>query len=73
MEEILKIYQKEVGKIIVRIISDDKIGHEKEKKILNFFKTNCPDEMEVEVIKVDYIPLSANNKRHVVVSEIKNI
>ena len=68
-----QIYQKEAGKLIVRVVTDKIIDDEKKNSIVEFIGINCPDEMDVEVLKVDDIPLSANNKRHFVVSEIKNI
>ena len=68
-----QIYQKEAGKITVRIVSSEKIDELKQEAIRSFVKKNCPDQMDVSVVQLEDIPLSSNNKRHFVISEIKNI
>jgi phenylacetate-CoA ligase len=68
-----QIYQKEAGKIILRIVSGENIDDAKKETVKSFVRKNCPDGMDIEVVQVDDIPMSANNKRHFVISEIKNI
>ncbi len=69
-----QVYQKVVGQIDVRIVAADGIVDEGRKSsVAQFVRTHCGEGMAVNVIQVTDIPLSANNKRHFVVSEIENI
>lgn len=68
-----QVYQKEAGKIEVRIVCNEEIDKVKESSVSKFINKQCGDTIDTVVIKVDDIPLSANEKRHFVVSEIKNI
>ena len=68
-----QVYQKEVGKLQVRIISGSPLTEARKQNISSFVNAKCGDDMQVDVIAVSDIPLSKNNKRHFVISEISNI
>lgn len=68
-----QVVQKVAGQIEVRIVADTPVDIERRKEVDRFVNAQCGNDMDVQVVQVADIPLSANNKRHFVVSEITNI
>lgn len=68
-----QIYQKEAGKIQVRIVSDFPLNSEQINSVCNYVSEKCGKGLDTEVVSVSDIPTLNNNKRHFVVSEIANI
>lgn len=67
------VYQKVPGVIHVSIVADCKVDETKKGIIQAFVEEKCKGGMKAEVVQVDRIPASSNNKRHFVISEITNI
>jgi phenylacetate-CoA ligase len=68
-----QIYQKTPGEIYVKLLMDGELSSDKIDSVKNYFNKTTSDSFDIIIEKVDNIPLSANNKRHFVISEISNI
>jgi len=68
-----QVFQEEKGFLEIRIISTTTIDSGKVHSVEQFVNSKCGGGMTVNVIQVDDIPLSNNNKRQFIVSTIKNI
>jgi len=68
-----QVYQKEAGKIVIRIVTDTELTKQHIQSVQKYVQDKFGDKLEAEVLLVPDIPISGNNKRHFVVSEISNI
>ena len=68
-----QVFQEKKGFIKIRIISDLPISQSKMESVKDFVNTKCGGGFTVDVLQVNDIPLSSNNKRQFVVSTISNV
>ena len=68
-----QVFQEHKGVLDIRIISATQITPDRANSIKTFVNAKCGGGMVVNVIQVDDILLSNNNKRQFVVSKIQNI
>ena len=68
-----QVYQKEAGKIQLRLVSDVPLTNIRRQQINDYVRRQCGDHMDVDIVSVADIPTSKNNKRHFIITEISNI
>ena len=64
LEKIIKyqFFQETKGKLVIRIIPNQKISNEDKNKIKNYFNNKIGSNLEINVIEVDEIRLTERGK-----------
>lgn len=65
-----QIIQKRKDKLLFNLVKDEDFMDEKLETMINVIRQYTGDEMEIEVVFVDSIPLSKSGKRRVTISEV---
>jgi phenylacetate-CoA ligase len=65
-----QVVQEELGKLLLRLVTDEKFDDEAGSKLTAAIKEKCGQDMTVEIEKVDEIPLTGTGKHRFVVSKV---